>query len=180
MKKAVFLDRDGVLNRSILVDGLPKPPSSISDIQILEGAIEAIQILKDHNFIPVVVTNQPDVARGFITQSNVEAINTFIGNALEIVHFYTCFHDDSDLCGCRKPAPGLITCAAQELKLDTSRSYLVGDRWRDISAGQAAGLRTFLIDYPYPEKQPQMPFIRVKSLLEATRIITERSKNERN
>jgi D-glycero-D-manno-heptose 1,7-bisphosphate phosphatase len=171
MNKAVFLDRDGVLNRSILLDGVPKPPISISDIQILEGAIEAIQILKDHNFIPVVVTNQPDVARGFTTQSNVEAINTFIGNALEIEHFYTCFHDDSDLCGCRKPSPGLIICAAQELKLDTSRSYLVGDRWRDISAGQAVGCQTFFIDYSYPELKPKMPFKEVSSLLEAVNLM---------
>ena len=168
MKKAVFLDRDGVLNRSILVDGVPNPPISISDVQILDGAIEAIQILKDHNFVPVVVTNQPDVARGITTQSKAEAINAFIGTTLKIEHFYTCFHDDSDLCGCRKPATGLIIRAAQELELDIQRSYLVGDRWRDISAGNAAGCQTFFIDYSYAERAPEMPFTAVSSLLEAT------------
>ena len=171
MNKAVFLDRDGVLNRSILVDGVPKPPSSISDIQILDGAIEAIQILKDNNFVPVVVTNQPDVARGITTQSNAEAINAFVGNSLKIEHFYTCFHDDSDFCECRKPAPGLIFHAAQELNLDTRRSYLVGDRWRDISAGNSAGCQTFFIDYSYPEEAPEKPYTRVFSLLEAVKII---------
>jgi len=171
MNKAVFLDRDGVLNRSILVDGVPKPPSSISDIQILDGAIEAIQILKDNNFVPVVVTNQPDVARGITTQSNAEAINAFVGNSLKIEHFYTCFHDDSDFCACRKPAPGLIFHAAQELNLDTRRSYLVGDRWRDISAGNSAGCQTFFIDYSYPEQGPEKPYTRVFSLLEAVKII---------
>ena len=179
MKRAVFLDRDGVLNRSILVDGLPKPPHSIEDVEILSGVIEAIQILKANEFVPVVITNQPDVARGLTTKAQVEAINTFVGAAVNIDYFYTCFHDDINLCNCRKPQPGLIYRASREIELSMENSFLVGDRWRDISAGQAAGLRTFLIDYAYPEKQPQMPFIRVKSLLEATRIITERSNNER-
>lgn len=171
MKKAVFLDRDGVLNRSILVNGLPRPPTSVREIEILEGVSEAIQILKNNEIIPVVVTNQPDVSRGITTQSNVEAINAFLGNALKIDHFYTCFHDDRDLCECRKPAPGLILCAAQDLKLDTRRSYLVGDRWRDISAGQAAGCQTFFIDYSYPELKPKMPFKEVTSLLQAVNLM---------
>jgi len=71
MKKAVFLDRDGVLNRSMLLDGVPKPPKFIEDVEILEGVVEAIQILKRHGFIPVVVTNQPDVARGETTKNQV-------------------------------------------------------------------------------------------------------------
>jgi D-glycero-D-manno-heptose 1,7-bisphosphate phosphatase len=171
MKKAVFLDRDGVLNRSILVNGIPKPPFSTSDIQILDGAIEAIQILKEHDFIPVVITNQPDVARGITTKSQVEEINTFIGNAVNIEYFYICFHEDRDLCECRKPAPGLILRAAQELNLDTERSFVVGDRWRDISAGNAAGCQTFFIDYSYPEQSPKKPFTRVSSLLDAVKII---------
>jgi D-glycero-D-manno-heptose 1,7-bisphosphate phosphatase len=172
MKKAVFLDRDGVLNRSILVNGVPKPPISISDIQILEGAIEAIEILKNHNFVPVVVTNQPDVARGITTQSNVEAINAFIGNALKIDHFYTCFHDDVDSCNCRKPKPGLILLASSDLCLDPHQSFMVGDRWRDISAGQSAGCKNFFIDYSYQEKSPFLPHTRVFSLLEAVHIMT--------
>ena len=171
MNKAVFLDRDGVLNHSTLVDGVPKPPISISDIQIIDGAIEAIQILKDHNFVPVVVTNQPDVARGITTQSNAEAINSFVGTVLKIDYFYTCFHDDIDNCNCRKPLPGLILRASQELNLDTRKSYLVGDRWRDISAGNAAGCQTFFIDYSYPEQGPEKPYTRVFSLLEAAKII---------
>lgn len=168
MKRAVFLDRDGVLNRSILVDGVPTPPISISEIQILEGAIEAVQILKENNFVPVVVTNQPDVARGKISESQVNEINAYIGAASNIKHFYTCFHDDDDLCECRKPKPGLIYRASSELGLDIRNSFLVGDRWRDISAGQAAGCRAFFVDYSYLEKSPNMPFTRVLSLLEAT------------
>lgn len=167
MKKAVFLDRDGVLNRSLMINGVPKPPTAVEDVEILAGVIEAIQILKNHDFVPVVVTNQPDVARGVMTQSQVEAINTYIGFVTDIKYFYTCFHDDADICDCRKPAPGLIYRAAHELELSVDLSYLVGDRWRDISAGQAAGCQTFFIDYSYSELKPKMPFKEVSSLLEA-------------
>jgi D-glycero-D-manno-heptose 1,7-bisphosphate phosphatase len=172
MKRAVFLDRDGVLNRSLMIDGIPKPPTSVEDVEILAGVIEAIQILKNHDFVPVVVTNQPDVARGVMTQSQVEAINTHIGFVTDIKYFYTCFHDDADICDCRKPAPGLIYCAAHELDLNVRESFLVGDRWRDIAAGQAAGCENFFIDYSYMEKRPFEPFRRVSSLQEAVYLIT--------
>ena len=171
MKRAVFLDRDGVLNRSLLLDGVPRPPTSPGDVQILAGVIEAIQILKSHDLVPVVVTNQPDVARGRITQSQVEAINAHISNATKIEYFYTCFHDDVDLCECRKPLPGLIYRASHELDLSVHGSFLVGDRWRDISAGQAAGCQTFFIDYSYAEKMPKMPYKKVSSLLEAVNLM---------
>jgi D-glycero-D-manno-heptose 1,7-bisphosphate phosphatase len=171
MKRAVFLDRDGVINESISVGGFPRPPSTVKEVRILEGVVEAIQLLKSNNLIPVVVTNQPDVARGKTTQSKIEEINRHIGFLSNIEHFYTCIHDDSDLCNCRKPAPGLITKSAQELGLDLTSSFMVGDRWRDVSAGQAAGCRCFFIDYSYPEKPPSKPFTAVSSLLEAVRVI---------
>lgn len=172
MNRAAFLDRDGVLNRSILIDGVPKPPNSPSEVEILNGALEAVQRLKKHGFVPVVLTNQPDVARGSKTKGEIEAINLHIASILEIEHFYTCFHDDLELCPCRKPAPGLIIQAAAELRLDISRSILVGDRWRDIAAGQAVGCDSYFIDYSYLEKQPELPFIKVKSLYEAVQIVT--------
>lgn len=177
MKKAVFLDRDGVLNRTDLVYGIPKPPANLGNIEILPGVIEAIEILKKNDFVPVVVTNQPDVARGVIRRSDVEEINSAIGQAIGIRHFYTCFHDDSDFCDCRKPAPGLIYRASLELHLSIKDSFLVGDRWRDISAGQAAGCQSFFIDYSYRELKPKMPFKKVSSLLEAVKIIVG-EKNE--
>lgn len=172
MNRAVFLDRDGVINRSILVDGVPRPPSKISDVEILEGVTEAVQKLKSEFFVPVVVTNQPDVARGLLSTLQVHEINEFIGSIVGVEFFYTCFHDNEDLCDCRKPLPGLINRASAELNLDTSESYIIGDRWSDISAGQAAGCRAFFIDYSYPEKRPELPFTNVSSLLEAVHIIT--------
>jgi len=171
MKRAVFLDRDGVLNRSVLLDGNPKPPIAVDDVEILGGVIEGIKILKNYDLVPVVVTNQPDVARGITTRSQVDLINTYIGAITGIEYFYTCFHDDVDLCSCRKPAPGLIYQAALDLQLDVLKSFMLGDRWRDISAGQAAGCKSFFIDYSYPEKQPSLPFTRVSSLNEAAKLI---------
>ncbi len=173
MKRAVFLDRDGVLNRSKLVDGVPTPPNSIQEIEIIEGVVEAIQILKNHGFVPVVVTNQPDVARGYTTQSQVEAINNHIGIATDIAYFYTCFHDDQQGCDCRKPKPGLLQKAAQDLNVNLHNSFLIGDRWRDIAAGQAVGSQCFFIDYEYSERSPDLPYYRVKSLLEAAQKILE-------
>ncbi len=171
MKKAVFLDRDGVINRSKFINGVPKPPSTVSEVEIIEGVISSIQTLNDHNFILVVVTNQPDVARGLTSQSSVDAINAYVGAVTKIEHFYTCIHDDTDNCDCRKPSPGLINMAARELNIDLTGSYLVGDRWRDIRAGQAAGCKCYFIDYFYPEPRPELPFTRVSSLAEATRDI---------
>jgi len=171
MKKAAFLDRDGVLNRSILLDGIPKPPTSIEEVEILDGVVEAIQILRTHGFVPVVVSNQPDVARGDATQLQVNAINNHIGAETNIEYFYTCFHDEDDRCDCRKPAPGLLYRAAIELDLSLDESYMVGDRWRDISAGQSAGCENFYIDYSYSEIKPKMPYKKVSSLLEAVNLM---------
>ena len=171
MKRAVFLDRDGVINRSIVVRGVPTPPTNIQNVEILEGVKEAIELMRGHGLIPIVITNQPDVARGKVSQNRVEKINSFIGSTVNIEEFYTCFHDDLDKCECRKPAPGLIFQASMKLGVDIPNSYLVGDRWKDIEAGQKAGCKTFFIDYSYSEKRPKKPFQRVSSLLEAVQIM---------
>ena len=133
--------------------------------------MEAIVLLKLHHFIPVVVTNQPDVSREVITREQVEAFNRFIGASTDIQYFYNCFHDDHDCCYCRKPSPGLIHRASLDLNLDLKESYMVGDRWRDVAAGQAAGCQAYFIDYSYSEKQPVLPYMTVSSLLEAVRHI---------
>lgn len=171
MTRAVFLDRDGVINQSIVVDNVPKPPANFSDVKILDGVIESIQYLRENNYLPIVVTNQPDVARGVTTSVQVEKIHDQIKSLTCIEHFYTCFHDDPDQCLCRKPLPGLIIKAAVDLNVDLSGSYLVGDRWRDIAAGNAAGCTSFFIDYSYAEKPPTLPYIKVNSLLQAVKMI---------
>lgn len=172
MNRAVFLDRDGVINKARLVNGVPAPPETIFDVEILEGVNEAIQSLLNNQIIPLVITNQPDVSRGKTSERQVNEINGYIAKITGLNHFYTCFHDDAANCFCRKPSPGLIYTASIQHQIDLSRSWMVGDRWRDIEAGQRAGCRTFFIDYKYSEKQPNYPFTRVTSLLQAVNLIT--------
>ncbi len=165
MKRAVFLDRDGVLNEALVRDGRPYPPASIEELQIVPGAASALARLKQAGFALIVVSNQPDVARGAQTRDAVEAMNNLLRAALPIDDFILCFHDESDGCGCRKPKPGLILEGAAKYGIDLAKSFMIGDRWRDMDAGAAAGCTTLLIDYGYRERPPQnQPSYRVGSL----------------
>ena len=170
MKRAAFLDRDGVINASIVIEGAPTPPRTPDEVVVLPGVKEAIILLQKNQIVPVVVTNQPDVARGLTTKYEVEAVNQRIREITSIEHFYVCIHDDADDCECRKPKPGLITKAVEDLNIDLSHSFLVGDRWKDVEAGLKAGVECFFIDYSYGERRPEQPFSRVTSLLEAVQL----------
>lgn len=163
---AVFLDRDGVLNRTKLRNNRPIPPASLDELEILPGVPDALRNLKAAGYALVVVTNQPDVARGLTTLNVVNQFNGFLGERLPIDEFRVCAHDDRDGCDCRKPRPGLLLASPQ---YHVAESIMVGDRWRDIDAGRAAGCRaTILIDYEYDEAIPNEPTVRVASLLEAS------------
>lgn len=155
--RAVFLDRDGVLNRPVLRNGKPHPPADLSELEILPGVPEGLDRLKALGFLLIVVTNQPDVRRGVQSRETVEAIHRMLRAHLPLDDIFTCYHDDPDHCLCRKPQPGMILEAARKHSLDLSRSFLVGDRWRDIEAGTAAGCRTVWIDCGYQERPPQVP-----------------------
>ena len=172
MRRAVFLDRDGVINRAIVRDGMPYPPANLDELEILPGVPEALQKLQDSNYLLIVVTNQPDVARGTAKKEDVERMNAQLRSMLSLDDFKTCYHDSGDCCLCRKPLPGSLIEASKEHHIDLSKSFMVGDRWRDIEAGQAAGCKTFFINYRYNEKQPETPDFIVSSLLEAQQIIT--------
>jgi len=176
VNRAVFLDRDGVINRAVLRGGLPYPPQSVQDLEILPGVTDALADLKAAGFRLVVVTNQPDVARGVQTREGVEAIHAFLLRALPLDGVKVCYHDDAECCACRKPAPGMILEAAREQDVDLARSYMVGDRWKDIEAGERAGTTTILIDNEYPEKRPGNAAAQVGSLREAAAWILAREK----
>ena len=171
MNKAVFLDRDVVINRAMVRDGKPYPPVNLAALEILPGVGAAMQLLHDAGWLLIVVTNQPDVARGTTPRTEVEAINNYLQQCLPIDEFRTCYHDSSDGCECRKPLPGAILAAAKIYDIDLTASYMVGDRWRDTEAGERAGCKTIFIDYGYAEKQPDNVTYRVQSLVEATNII---------
>jgi D-glycero-D-manno-heptose 1,7-bisphosphate phosphatase len=151
LKRAVFFDRDGVLNEAIVRDGIPHPPASVDDVRIAAGARDAVRAVRDAGWLAIVVTNQPDIARGATTHARVEAINAAIAAQLDVDAVYTCPHDDADACDCRKPKPGLLVKAAREHGIDLARSYLVGDRAKDIACGRAAGCTTIFLDAGYPE-----------------------------
>ena len=164
---AVFLDRDGVVNRAEVRNGVPHPPQSLEDFELLTGAVGAVDRLRDAGFAVVIVTNQPDVARGEQGRAVVESMNEVVREALEPDSIMVCYHDEADGCGCRKPAPGMLLAAAEELGLDLVRSFMVGDRWRDIDAGRRAGCRTVFVDRGYEERQPEAPDAIVADLAEA-------------
>jgi D-glycero-D-manno-heptose 1,7-bisphosphate phosphatase len=168
-RRAVFLDRDGVLNAVVLEDGEPRSPSSPAGLTILPGVADALRLLQAHGFLRIVVTNQPDVARGRVTRDVVEAIHHRLLATLPLDAILVCYHDDADACACRKPRPGLLRHAARAYDLDLDGSFLVGDRWRDIEAGHAAGCTTFLIRQVY--SGPCRPTHEVRDLPEAARRI---------
>lgn len=167
LKRAVFLDRDGVINEAVVKNGKPFPPGSVEDLRILPGVRVALERLRQKNFLNLVVTNQPDVARGKTPRKTVEDIQRELAGRLALDGFYTCWHDDQDGCNCRKPMAGLLEQAAREHRVDLGRSYMVGDRWRDVAAGRAAGCRTIFLDYGYAEKKSDHPDFVCCSLKEA-------------
>lgn len=168
--KAVFLDRDGVLNKAVIVDGKPYPPISVDELEIPEGVKEGLKQLKELEYLLIVITNQPDVARGTTPVKIVDDINNHLKQQLIIDDFFCCVHDNADNCECRKPKPGMIFAAAKKWDIDLSRSFMVGDRWKDIETGRNAGLKTILIDYAYTEKYDK-PDYNCHNFLEVTQII---------
>ena len=168
---AVFLDRDGVLNRALVRDGLPYPPRDMAEVEILPGVSEALLALKAAGFILITVSNQPDVARGTLRRDTVDSINAYLAERMPMDRFIMCYHDSGDGCACRKPKPGMLHEGAFEFNVDLSRSYMVGDRWRDVEAGKNAGCKTIFIDYGYDERQPESYDFVAGSLLEAAQII---------
>ena len=156
MNKAVFLDRDGVLNRAIVRNGKPFPPESVETMEILPGVADAIESLRLAGFLRIVVTNQPDVARGTQTREAVEAIHNHLLSVLPITQIIACY-DDGETSPCRKPNPGMLLEAAGLHAIALSQSYIIGDRWRDVEAGRRAGCQTVFIDYGYSEPRPEPP-----------------------
>lgn len=172
-RPAVFLDRDGVINRPLQRDNKPYPPASLAEFEILRGVAEACHQLKAAGFVLVVATNQPDVGRGTMRQEVVDEIHRHMQSVLPLDRVEACFHPGhgaSD-CDCRKPKPGMLLRAARELNINLASSWMIGDRWRDIDCGKAAGVRTIFVDWGYDEALRAQPDFRVKSLLEAASVV---------
>lgn len=152
--RAVFLDRDGVLNHVMVRGGKPFPPAAVDDVRLVAGAGEACRRLRGLGYLLIMVTNQPDIARGAARRETVDAINARVGGTLGLDGIYMCAHDDADGCDCRKPKPGLLLRAARTFDIDLGASIMVGDRWKDVDAGRNAGCRTVFIDLGHDEPRP--------------------------
>jgi D-glycero-D-manno-heptose 1,7-bisphosphate phosphatase len=174
-RRAVFLDRDGVLNRATVVDGVPHPPASVAELELLPGVEDACRRLHDAGLLLIVVTNQPDVARGTKTIDEVEELNRELAARLPLDEIRVCPHDDPDECGCRKPAPGMLLDAAREHEIELAKSVMVGDRWRDVEAGKRAGCKTVFVSAGYSERPPDAPDLTVRDLGEAVTWILDLS-----
>jgi len=171
-RPAVFLDRDGVINRALEHECRPYPPTSLAEFEILPEVPAACARLKAAGFVLVVATNQPDVGRGTLRQDVVEEIHAHLLAQLPIERVEVCYHPgQGSECDCRKPKPGMLLAAAKKLNLDLARSWMVGDRWRDVDCGHAAGCRTIFIDYGYAEELKQKPDFIARHLGEAADII---------
>ncbi len=173
-RRAVFLDRDGVINEMIQVKGSSHPPASLEDLKIYEETLPALQQLKSLGFYLFIVTNQPDAARGTTTIQEIDRINQYIQSILPIDKLYVCFHDNRHECFCRKPKAGMLLAAAAEYDLVLNQCFMVGDRWCDIQAGHHAGCKTVLIDRQHDEIfKSEPPHVTVSHLLAAAEWISQ-------
>ncbi len=176
LRPAVFLDRDGTLNLQVVRAGKPYPPATLGEFVLFPGVPAACADLAAAGFVLVVATNQPDVGRGDQSRSVVESMHTRLRELVPaIAHIEVCYAPGQGIAHPedyrRKPAPGMITDAARTLGLDLARSWMIGDRWRDIDCGQRAGLRTVFIDFGYDEALRAAPDFTVRDFSAAAAVI---------
>ena len=170
------MDRDGTLNVQVIRDGHPYAPDKLEEFRLFDEVPAACRALKAAGFALVVATNQPDVGRGTQSQAIVEAMHARLQQLVpEIERIEVCYDPGlGEPSRRRKPEPGMLLDAAAALNLDLTRSWMIGDRWRDIDCGQRAGVRTVFIDFGYDEETKTPPNFTVKSFAEAARIILAR------
>lgn len=169
--KTVFLDRDGVINKVVFRDGKPVGPRLVSEFEIETGVDESLARLRAAGFKLFIVTNQPDVARGLLTQAALDIMTGKIMAQLAVDAVRVCPHDDRDRCSCRKPGPGMLLDLAREHDLDLTESWFIGDSWKDTMAGRAVGCETIILDRPYNQDAPADR--RVGDLRQAVELILE-------
>lgn len=174
-RRAVFLDRDGVINKPVVREGRPYPPAAVKDFELYQDVPAGCARLVAAGYLLIVVTNQPDVARGTQTRAEVDMMHQKMLEALpQIARVEVCWHAGTawaDPCDCHKPQPGMVLRAAKALNIDLAQSFLIGDRWRDVDCGHAVGCRTVFIDWNYSEALKQAPDWTVRSFGEAVEVI---------
>jgi D-glycero-D-manno-heptose 1,7-bisphosphate phosphatase len=176
-RQAVFLDRDGVLNYTEVRNGKLYAPRSLEAFELMPDAFSATEALHRAGLLLIVVTNQPDVGNGFVPRSTVEAMHDRLRTSLPIDAIKVCFHGQAENCPCRKPRPGMLLEASQEMNIELKKSFMVGDRPDDVAVGRLQGCYTIFIDRGYSEHLRELPDATVTSLSEAVELILSRVQN---
>lgn len=171
--KAIFLDRDGIVNRACITNGKPYPPLKLTDVFLVDGIYQLIKDWHWDGYAVIVVTNQPDIANHIVEAKQVDKINRYLKSWADFDDIFVCPHNDKDNCNCRKPKPGLILEACDKYLIDPAQSYMIGDRAKDIEAGKRAGCKTIFVDYNYKEDKPKNADIIVKSVLDIQKVWRE-------
>lgn len=191
MARAVFLDRDGVINEMVYYQemGIIDPPFTVEQFKLLPGVAEAIRKLREEGFRAIIVSNQPGIAKGHLSQEGFEKIKTKMKKELAKEgafldgEYYCLHHPESKAgnlkvnCDCRKPKPGLLLQGAKDLDIDLSRSWMIGDGLTDVTAGKSAGCKTILLGRmkcqlcTRMDEENAKPDIIAANLLEAARTI---------
>lgn len=164
-----------MLNRAVVKNGRPYPPATVEEFEILPGVAEALRDLNRTGFLLIVATNQPDVASGKQRREVVEMMHKKLRDALPLDDIKVCYELDSPTSTRYKPKPGMLLEAAHERGIDLSRSYMVGDRWRDVGAGRRAGCFTIFIDRGYAEPLTDTPDATCADLPQAAAFILKHS-----
>ncbi len=170
LSKAIFLDRDGVLIKAPIIENKPKSIKTLKDLKFIKGIITFCKYYKKKNYLLIMVTNQPDVKRGINSKKNILQINNFIRNKLKLDDVFVCY-SDNEKCFDRKPNPGMVLKSKSKYKLDLKKSFIIGDRWRDIGVGHKTGCISILIDRKYDEKMIFKPKFVVKEIRDIYKII---------
>lgn len=145
MNRAVFFDRDGVLNELVERDGGCYSPRRLSDFEIRSGSVEATRKTSSLGYLNIIISNQPDIARGFLEKEELDSMTRVLIDQLTIDDVFYCMHDDDDACNCRKPAPGLFLQAADRWDINLQQSYMIGDTWKDAQAAMKANVKYLLL-----------------------------------
>ena len=175
-RKAIFLDRDGVIVRSNVIDGKPFAPICLKEFKLLPYASKCIDLFKKENYLTIIISNQPDVSKGIISNETLNKMNEILFFKTKVDDIYICTHTDSDNCKCRKPKNGLIIKAAKKYNINLNKSYMIGDRKKDIDAGILSNCKTIFIDRNYIEQKPKNFDYKVSSLQKAFFYILNDSK----
>lgn len=149
MKRAIFFDRDGVINKAIVEEGRPFSPRTFEEFELVDNIGDLLELCRKEGFLNIIITNQPDISRGLIDENSLRKMHKFIKKNMSVDDILVCPHTDTDNCYCRKPKPGMLLAAADKWNIDLNGSFLIGDQWKDMEAGRNAGCTTILIDCHY-------------------------------